>query len=88
MFARHAQTTKYTLSNYSKKSFSGFWAHVKPSPPDPILGLVEEFKACKTPGKVNLSAGTYKTNEGNPYVLNCVRAVSFVFYVIGSKKIS
>ena len=58
------------------KNFSSFWGHVTARPADPILGLVEEFKNCTAKGKVNLSAGTYKTNEGTPYVLNCVKVVS------------
>ena len=56
------------------KSFStGLWSHLKPRPADPILGIVEEFKKDKDPAKVNLSAGTYKDNEGKPYILNCVK---------------
>lgn len=56
----------------SSKSFS-LWNHVKPRPADPILGIVEEFKKDKDAKKVNLSAGTYKDNEGKPYILNCVK---------------
>ena len=60
--------------NVMKKSFStSNWSHLKPRPADPILGIVEEFKKDKAPNKVNLSAGTYKDNEGKPYILNCVR---------------
>lgn len=56
------------------KMFStGQWAHVKQRPADPILGIVEEFKKDKDANKVNLSAGTYKDNEGKPYILNCVK---------------
>jgi aspartate aminotransferase len=57
-----------------RKNFStGLWSHLKPRPADPILGIVEEFKKDKDPKKVNLSAGTYKCNEGKPYILNCVK---------------
>jgi hypothetical protein len=63
-----------TIPN-SYKNFSTLWGHVKPRPSDPILGIVEEFKACTEKGKVNLTAGTYKTDEGKPYVLNCVKVV-------------
>ncbi len=56
------------------RSFStGLWSHLKPRPADPILGVVEEFKKDKDANKVNLSAGTYKDNEGKPYILNCVK---------------
>lgn len=69
-----------SLQNFLKftqvqKGFStGTWSHLKPRPADPILGIVEEFKKDKDSRKVNLSAGTYKDNEGKPYILNCVRA--------------
>jgi len=63
------------LSNSTRKNFSsGLWSHLKPRPADPILGIVEEFKKDKDPKKVNLSAGTYKDNDGKPYILGCVRA--------------
>jgi len=64
------------LIKLSSKNVS-YWSHVKPRPSDPILGLVEEFKACPHKDKVNLTAGTYKTDEGKPYVLNCVKSVRF-----------
>lgn len=72
MFSRHLAKNN-TLQNFSKKSMSSIWGHVKPRPSDPILGLVEEFKQSTQKGKVNLTAGTYKTEEGKPYVLNCVK---------------
>jgi len=43
-------------------------------PPDPILGLVEAFKLDTHPKKVNLSAGTYRNDKGQPWVLPSVRA--------------
>jgi aspartate aminotransferase len=58
--------------NILSKNFS-MWGHLKPRPADPILGIVEEFKKDTNAIKVNLSAGTYKDNEGKPYILNCVR---------------
>jgi aspartate aminotransferase len=61
--------------NIGRKNFStGLWSHLKPRPADPILGVVEEFKKDKDARKVNLSAGTYKDNEGKPYILNCVKS--------------
>jgi hypothetical protein len=84
MFAKHL-TKSHNLSKFSSKSF-GIWSHLKPRPADPILGLVEEFKKCTATDKINLSAGTYKTNEGKPYVLNCVKVVCLIYLILGSKK--
>ena len=56
------------------RNFCTLWGHLKPRPADPILGIVEEFKKDTSSNKVNLSAGTYKDNEGKPYILNCVKA--------------
>eukprot|EP00775_Hariotina_reticulata_P002563 gene2563-2865_t len=39
------------------------------APPDPILGVSEAFKASKSPGKLNLGVGAYRTEELQPYVL-------------------
>ena len=62
----------FLLHKYVFKNF-GTFSHVKMRPSDPILGLVEEFKLDKDPRKVNLSAGTYKDNEGKPYILNVIK---------------
>lgn len=67
------QTKLFSSKSLSTKSFS-MWSHIKPRPADPILGIVEEFKKDPATTKVNLSAGTYKDNEGKPYILNCVKA--------------
>ena len=57
------------------KNFStAIWGHLKPRPADPILGIVEEFKKDTSSNKVNLSAGTYKDDDGKPYILNCVKS--------------
>jgi aspartate aminotransferase len=71
MLARKLFNNKL-LSTFGLKNFSQ-WSHLKPRPADPILGIVEEFKKDTAANKVNLSAGTYKDNEGKPYILNCVK---------------
>ncbi|KAL9243089.1 hypothetical protein vseg_017019 [Gypsophila vaccaria] len=43
------------------------------TPPDPILGIDELFKADKNAKKLNLGLGTYRTEELRPYVLNVVK---------------
>jgi aspartate aminotransferase len=43
------------------------------APPDPILGVTEAYKRDSNPNKINLGVGAYRTDEGKPYVLDCVR---------------
>lgn len=42
-------------------------------PPDAILGVTEAYKRDSNPKKINLGAGTYRDDNGNPYVLPSVR---------------
>ena len=43
------------------------------APPDPILGLGEAFKTDPRPGKINLSVGVYKDEQGSTPILACVK---------------
>jgi aspartate aminotransferase len=65
-------TKNFFVQKSINKFFSTF-GHIKIRPADPIIGIVEEFHKDKSSIKVNLSAGTYKDEEGKPYILNCVR---------------
>jgi len=49
------------------------WANVPAAPLDPILGVNQKFQACTDPRKVNVSIGAYRTDEGKPLVLSCVK---------------
>ncbi len=49
-------------------------------PPDAILGLTEAFKKDSNPNKVNLGAGTYRGDNGKPYVLPSVRKVCHIIF--------
>jgi hypothetical protein len=49
------------------------WSGVPMAPPDPILGVGAAFKADPAADKVNLGIGAYRTSEGKPMVLKCVR---------------
>jgi len=42
-------------------------------PPDPILGLSQEFVKSNHPNKVNLSVGVYKTDTGNTPIFKAVK---------------
>jgi len=47
---------------------------IETAPPDPILGLTEQFVADANPDKINLSVGVYKDADGKTPVLGCVKA--------------
>ena len=42
-------------------------------PPDPILGVTENFKKDSNPDKMNLGVGAYRDDQGKPFVLPSVR---------------
>jgi len=42
-------------------------------PPDPILGLSQEYQKSTHPRKVNLSVGVYKTDSGNTPIFKAVK---------------
>jgi aspartate/tyrosine/aromatic aminotransferase len=50
-----------------------FTTAVPPGPPDAILGIKQAFKRDTDPRKVNVCVGAYRTDDGKPYVLKCVR---------------
>ena len=50
------------------------WADsVQAAPLDPILGMSQRFQKDTDERKVNVSVGAYRTDEGKPLVLNCVK---------------
>ena len=51
-----------------------WWSGVEMGPPDPILGVTENFKKDTNPNKMNLGVGAYRDDEGKPFVLPSVRA--------------
>jgi aspartate/tyrosine/aromatic aminotransferase len=50
-----------------------FLDDLKAAPVDAILGMSQAFAADKDPRKINVSIGAYRTDEGKPLVLSCVR---------------
>merc|ERR1719359_1103781 len=49
------------------------WSNVPAAPLDPILGMSQRYQKDADPRKVNVSIGAYRTDEGKPLVLNCVK---------------
>lgn len=50
-----------------------FFERIKLLPEDPILSLPIAFAADKHEKKVNLGVGTYKDENGKPFVLSCIK---------------
>ncbi|KAG5053923.1 hypothetical protein JHK85_006433 [Glycine max] len=51
----------------------GWWHHVRPAPKDPIVSVNEAFLADPFPHKINLGIGTYRGDDGKPFVPQSVR---------------
>ncbi|XP_033102887.1 aspartate aminotransferase, cytoplasmic-like [Anneissia japonica] len=52
-----------------------FFSHVQPATPVAVFQLTADYKADKSPVKVNLGVGAYRTDDGVPWVLPAVRQV-------------
>jgi len=61
-----------SISTQQSRTFS-LWAKVDNAPPDPILGLNDAFKKDTDARKVLLGMGAYRTDEGKPLILDCVK---------------
>jgi len=66
-------TLNSTMTNACALAATGTWGKVDMPPPDPIFGISEAFKRDERPEKVLLGVGAYRTDEGKPYVLDCVK---------------
>lgn len=60
------------FKHLSKQSFAS-WTHLKKLPADPIFGIMSEFSADTDPNKISLVAGTYRDDNGKPYILKSIR---------------
>ena len=45
----------------------------QPAPPIEVFQLGREFAADSSPEKVSLGVGAYRTDEGRPWILPCVK---------------
>jgi aspartate/tyrosine/aromatic aminotransferase len=55
-------------------------SHIEAAPADAILGINQAFKKDTDPRKVNVCVGAYRTDEGKPYVLKCVREAEKIIF--------
>lgn len=49
------------------------WSGVPMGPPDPILGVTVAWRNDPHPDKLNLGVGAYRDDNGNPFILECVK---------------
>ncbi|KAF9197552.1 Aspartate aminotransferase, cytoplasmic, partial [Haplosporangium sp. Z 27] len=62
------------ISNHiAKKETVSVFESVKAAPADVIFALTASHAADKSPQKVNLGVGAYRTEEGKPWVLPVVK---------------
>ncbi|XP_022633823.1 aspartate aminotransferase, mitochondrial isoform X2 [Vigna radiata var. radiata] len=54
-------------------SARGWWNHVRPAPKDPIVTVNEAFQSDPSPHKINLGMGTYRGDDGKPFIPQSVR---------------
>jgi len=62
------------ICTMGSSSGTSAFQNIAEAPIDPILGTTQMFNEDTHPQKVNLGVGAYRTEEGKPHVLNCVRA--------------
>ena len=55
------------------RCFGSAWAGVQQGPPDPILGVTENFKKDTNPKKVSLGVGAYRDDNNKPWTLTSVQ---------------
>jgi aspartate aminotransferase len=60
------------MKNLNARSLS-HWSQYEMGPPDPIVGLNEAYAKDDSPMKINVGVGAYRSDDGLPSVLPCVR---------------
>eukprot|EP00091_Calanus_sinicus_P024859 TRINITY_DN915_c0_g1_i2.p1 TRINITY_DN915_c0_g1~~TRINITY_DN915_c0_g1_i2.p1 ORF type:complete len:963 (-),score=315.93 TRINITY_DN915_c0_g1_i2:1408-4296(-) len=54
-------------------SQASWFSNVEAAPPIEVFQLSRDFQADPNPKKVSLGVGAYRTNEGKPWILPCVK---------------
>jgi len=57
----------------SSSSQSGWFSNVEAAPPIEVFQLSRDYQADPNPMKVSLGVGAYRTDEGKPWILPCVK---------------
>ena len=72
MLSRFIQGANRQLISQRAANFST-WSALTAAPADPILGLNDAFKKDTNPKKVLLGMGAYRDDDGQPFILPCVK---------------
>ena len=54
-------------------SKASWFSNVEAAPPIEVFQLSRDFQADPNPKKVSLGVGAYRTDEGKPWILPCVK---------------
>lgn len=69
------------IATFGRRTFStAIFDKVPMGPPDAILGLNVAFKNDPSSTKLNLGVGAYRDDNGNPFILQCVREVRYQWF--------
>lgn len=55
------------------------FSHIPLAPVDPVFGVKAAYNADKSPDKMDLGVGAYRTNEGKPWILPCVKEAERIY---------
>ena len=58
----------------SSSNKAGWFNDVDQAPPIEVFQLTRDYQADTHPQKVSLGVGAYRTDEGKPWILPCVKA--------------
>jgi aspartate/tyrosine/aromatic aminotransferase len=61
------------LAGHLTPAECSFTDSIEPAPADAILGINQAYKSDTDPRKINVCVGAYRDDDGNPYILKCVR---------------
>jgi len=71
--AHVSKATSTQQQHQQIESSAATFSHIPKAPPDPILSLTERYRNDPSDLKVNLGVGAYRTDNGSPLVLRCVK---------------
>ena len=66
-------STDYFPSSPPATSGPGWFDSVSPAPPIEVFQLTRDYQADPSPAKVSLGVGAYRTEQGKPWLLPCVK---------------
>jgi len=72
-FMQSKDKSSTSSSSAPATSSGGWFSDVDPAPPIEVFQLTRDYQADTHPQKVSLGVGAYRTNEGKPWILPCVK---------------